>query len=142
MDQNEGDDLQNAKYSFCEEQGYSDQQFNLFDDSAWTELPYEFKVYAFNYCISDGSGYEEIKGLVTIDEITTLLSLEDLNNTLEGEGILLSEAEEEVMLLLEKEIKKRGRSVSEDDLYDATNNIINDLRDWKDDNHPDNLLAA
>ena len=55
---------------------------------------------------------------------------------------MISDAEDEVMLILEKRVKKAGRSATEDDLYDATKQLLKDLRDYLDDNHPDNFQAA
>ena len=142
LDPGEGDELQNAKYSFCEEMAFSQDESDDFEENSWKSFPKEFKVYAFNYCILDGTGFEQVKGLLTIKEIVSLVQIEKLNETLEENGISIFEAEEDVMLLLEKKIKRMGRSATEDNLYDATNKIISDLRDWMDDNHPDNIAAA
>ncbi|ABX09108.1 hypothetical protein [Prochlorococcus marinus] len=141
LDPQEGDEFQNAKLSYCAERNFSEDETQSFEDQPWQSLPKEFKLYAFQYCILEGIGYGDIQDLMSTDEIISLVSLDRINDQLENDGIFLSEAEEEVMLILEKNIKNSGKKATEDDLYDATKKVIGQLRDWLDDNHPDNLAA-
>ncbi len=142
LDSPNGEDLENCKYSFFEEKGFSGDQIDDFESNDWSSFPKDFKVYAFEYCIIDGITYENIKDSMSVDEITALIPLETLNEKIESEGLMLSEAEDEIMLILENRIKENNGSALEDDLYDATHQLLSDLRDWLDDNHPDNLEAA
>ena len=138
----QAEELENCKQNYCAEKNWNNQETDDFQELGWEEYPNEFKVFAFDYCIHNGIAYEDIQGSMTVDEISSLISLEKLNEKLEDEGLMISEAEDHVMLILEKKIKKTGRTATEDALYDATKRMITNLRDWMDDNHPDNIKAA
>ena len=142
LDINKGEDFENCQYSFCSEKDFNIEETEDFKQKSWKSFPSEFKIFAFDYCIKDGIAYENVKELMTVSEIVSLISIEKLNEKLEDEGLLLSEAEDDVMLILERRIKKSGKDVTEDDLYDATKKILSELRDWLDDNHPENINAA
>ena len=142
LDGSQGEEFENCKYTFCEENGLDAQDIEDFQDNSWESFPKEFKIFAFNYCIAEGIAYENIQCSMPVDEITSLISIEILHEKLEDEGLMISDAEDEVMLILEKRVKKAGRSATEDDLYDATKQLLKDLRDYLDDNHPDNFQAA
>ena len=142
LDPTRGEDFENCKYTFCEEKGLSPEETEDLQDNSWQSFPKGFKTFAFDYCISSGIAYEDIEDSISIDEIVSLISVEKLNEKLEDEGLMISEAEDEVMLILEKRVKQIGRSATEDDLYDATKKLLIELRDWMDDNHPDNIQAA
>ena len=142
LDVGQGEDLENCKYSFCEAKGFDTEETQDFQDNSWISFPKDFKVFAFDYCITDGIAYEDVQGLTSVDEITSLISLEKLNEKLEDEGVLISEAEDDVMLILERRVKKAGLLATEDILFDATKKLLNDLRDWMDDHHPDNVKTA
>ena len=142
LDIQQGDDFENCKLSFCAEKGLDDEDTDEFQSNSWESFPKEFKIYAFDYCIKNGIAYESIEASLSVNEITSLISLESLNEKIEDLGITVSEAEDDVMLILERRVKKTGGTASEDDLYDATKQLLVDLRDWLDDNHPDNIQAA
>ena len=142
LDVPQGEEFENCKYSFCEEKALTPEEAEDLQDNSWASFPNEFKVYAFDYCISGGVAYEAIDSPVTIDQIVSLVSIETLNEKIEDQGLMLSEAEDDVMLILEKKLKKLGISATEDDLCDATKKLLQDLRDYQDDNHPDNIKVA
>ena len=142
LDPWQGEDFENCKHSFCAEKEFDTEAIEDFQDNSWLSFPEEFKVYAFQYCIEDVLAYESIQESISVEEITSLISIEKLNEQLEDEGLMISEAEDDVMLILEKKLKKAGKNVCEDDLYDATKKLLNELRDYLDDNHPDNLKVA
>ena len=142
LDAAQGEELENCKYTFCETKGFDSDETEDFQDNSWESFPKEFKVFAFEYCISNGLAYEDIQEAMTVKEIASLISVKDLNEKLEDEGVMVSEAEDDVMLLLEKRVKRAGRAATEDDLFDATKILLSDLRDFMDDNHPDNIQAA
>ena len=142
LDPNQGEEIENCKYTYIADQCLSTEETEDFQDNNWISFPKEFKRFAFQYCIIDGIAYENIQSSMPVDEIVSLISLEKLNEKLEEEGLMISEAEDDVLLILEKRIKKAGRTATEDDLYDATQKLLMDLRDWMDDNHPDNIQVA
>ncbi|WP_320667053.1 hypothetical protein [Prochlorococcus sp. MIT 1307] len=142
LDSQEGEDFENCKHSFCSEKGLDKEETEEFQDNSWESFPNDFKAYAFDYCILEGVAYEDVECTLDVAQITSLISVEKLFEKLEDEGISPSEAEDDVMLLLERRLKKAGKSATEDDLYDATQNLLSDLIDWMDDHHPDNIEAA
>ena len=142
LDLPEGDEFENCKYTFCEEKGFSSEVAEEFQSESWKFFPNEFKIFAFDYCIANGSAYESIQDTMTANEIASLISFETLNDKMDEEGLMLSEAEDDVMLLLERKVKASGRFATEDDLYDATKKLLTDFRNWLDDNHPENIKAA
>ncbi len=142
LDPNQGEEIENCKYTFIADQGLTTEESEDFQDNSWGSFPNEFKRFAFKYCIVDGIAYESIESPMSVSEIASLISAEKLNEKLRDEGLTISEAEDDVLLILEKRVKKAGRAATEDDLYDATKKILMDLRDWMDDNHPSNIQAA
>ena len=142
LDLRQGEEFENCKHTFSAEKGLDIEETEDFQDNSWESFPREFKIFAFDYCILSGIAYEDVQDTLTVDEIVALISIEKLNEELEDEGLMISEAEDDVMIILEKKVKKTGKSATEDDLYDATKKLLTDLRDWMDDNHPDNIKAA
>ena len=142
LDLEKGNDFENCKHSFCADKDLGQEDTDDFQDNSWESFPHEFKIYAFDYCIKNGIAYENIQSTMTADEIVSLISVEQLNEKIENAGLMVSDAEDDVMLILERRVKKAGRTASEDDLYDATKKLLRDLRNWMDDNHPDNIKAA
>ena len=142
LDSKQGEEFENCKYTFCENKGLASEEADEFQSNSWESFPREFKVFAFDYCIINGTAYDEIQDTMKVNEIISLISLDKLNQKIEEEGLMLCEAEDDVMLLLERRVKKAGRSATEDDLYDATKRLLIDLRNWMDDNHPENTKAA
>ena len=97
-----------------------------------------FKVFAFDFLLACGKAYSQITSSSVV-EIVKLIAPEKLQEKLDDEGISYngSEAEDEVMFILEKKAKKKGLNVSEDDLESATKIAIQEMRDWIDDHYED-----
>ena len=141
LDSEERDEFQNAKLSYCAERNFSDEETDDFDQLSWSSFPSDFKLYAFEYCILDGVSYSDVQNNINLENLVSLISLDKVIERLENQGLSLSEVEEEILILLEKELRKLGKSATEDDLYDATKVISVEFINYLDDNHPDNIAA-
>jgi len=129
---------EDAKNEYWEKKGMDDDDIEEFEESALLGdgYPNEYKVFAFDFLIANGKVYSEMTK-TSLDEIVGLISPEKLQENLDDEGIAYSgsEAEDEVMLILERKAKKKGLNISEDDLEAATKAAIQEMRDWIDDNY-------
>ncbi len=134
LDPEAGED---AKNEYWEQKGMSDDDIEEFEESALLGdgYPDDYKVFAFDFLITCGKAYSKITSSSVV-EIVKLITPEKLQERLDDEGISYngSEAEDEVMFILEKKAKKKGLNVSEDDLESATKIAIQEMRDWIDDN--------
>ena len=135
LDPDAGED---AKNEYWDQKEMDDDDIEEFEESALLGdgYPDDYKVFAFDCVITSGKAYSGIT-TTSLDKIVELISPEKLQEKLDDEGISYSgsEAEDEVMLILERRAKKRKLNVSEDDLEAATKTAIQELRDWIDDNY-------
>ena len=127
-----------AKQEYWDQKGMGDDDIEEFEENALLGdgYPDEYKIFAFDFVITSGKAYSEIT-TTSLDEIVGLISSQHLQENLDNEGISYggSEAEDEVMLILEKRAKKNKINVSEGDLEAATKIAIQEMRDWIDDNY-------
>ena len=135
LDPEAGEDAKNA---YWEEKNMDDDDIEEFEESALLGdgYPDEYKIFAFDFLINSAKAYSGIK-TTSLDEIVGLITPETLQEKLDDEGISYSgsDAEDEVMFILEKRAKKKGLNVSEDNLEAATKRAIEEMRDWIDDNY-------
>ena len=113
LDSEDRDEFQNAKLSYCAERNFSDEETDDFDQLSWSSFQSDFKLYAFDYCIFEGIAYSEVQNNLNLDNLVSLISLEKIVEKLEQKGLSLSEAEDEIMLSLEKRLKKLGKYATE-----------------------------
>ena len=129
---------EDAKNDYWQQKGMDDDYIEEFEESALLGegYPDEYKVFAFDFLITSGKAYSNMT-TTSLDEIVGLITPEKLQEKLDNEGISYnsSDAEDEVMLILERRAKKNGLNVSEDDLEAATKSAIQEMRDWIDDNY-------
>ena len=134
------DDEEDAKTKYWEQNGMNDDDIEEFEESALLGdgYPDEYKIFAFDYLITNGKAFCGITS-TPLNEIVQLISSEKLQEKLDNEGISYSgqDAEDEVMFILEKRAKKKGLTISEDDLDAATRIAIQEMRDWIDDHYED-----
>lgn len=134
------DDGEDAKNQYWEQNGMDDDDIEEFEENALLGdgYPDEYKIFAFDYLIASGKAFSGITA-TPLDEVVKLISSEKLQEKLDSEGLSYSgsDAEDEVMLILERRAKKKGLNVSEDDLEAATKIAIQDMRDWIDDHYED-----
>ncbi len=132
------DVVEDAKNEYWEQQGMDDDDIEEFEESALLGdgYPDEYKVFAFDFLITSSKAYSTMT-TSSLEEIVGLISPEKLQEKLDNEGISYSgsEAEDEVMLILERRAKKKGLNFSEDVLEAATKNALQEMRDWIDDNY-------
>ena len=135
LDPDAGED---AKNEYWEQKGMDDDDIEEFEESALLGdgYPDDYKVFAFDFLMANGQAYSKLT-TTSVDQIVKLITPEKLQEKLDDEGISYNEsdAEDEVMLILEKRAKKKGFNVSEDDLEAATKIAIQEMRDWIDDNY-------
>ena len=135
LDPDTGED---AKNEYWEQKGMDDDDIEEFEESALLGdgYPDDYKVFAFDFLITRGKAFSKMTS-ASSDEIVGLITPEKLQEKLDDEGISYngSEAEDEVMLIIERRAKKKGLNVSEDDLEAATKIAIQDMRDWIDDHY-------
>ena len=135
LDPDTGEDTKNE---YWKDKGMDDDDIEEFEESALLGdgYPDEYKVFAFDFLLSSGEIYSKMK-TTSLDEIVQLISPENLQEKLDIEGIAYNglEAEDEVMLILEKKAKKKAFHFTEDDLEAATKIAIQEMRDWIDDNY-------
>ncbi len=134
------DDGEDAKNQYWEQNGMNDDDIEEFEEGALLGdgYPDEYKIFAFDYLITSGKVFSGITA-TPMHEIVSLITSEKLQEKLDNEGISYSgsEAEDEVMLILERIAKKKGLTVCEDDLEAATKVTIQEMRDWIDDHYED-----
>ena len=135
LDPEDGED---AKNEFWEQNGMDDDDIEEFEESALLGdgYPEEYKIFAFDYLITRGKAFSGITA-TPLDKIVKLISSEKLQEKLDSEGLSYSgaDAEDEVMLILERRAKKKGLIISEDVLEEATRIAITQMRDWIDDHY-------
>lgn len=132
---------EDAKNEYWQQKGMNDDDIEEFEENALLGdgYPDEYKVFAFNFVITNGEAYSKITS-TSLDEIVSLISPEQLQEQLDEEGLSYSgsETEDEVMLILEKRAKKKSLNITEDDLEAATKIAIEEMRNWMDDNYASN----
>ena len=135
------DTREDTKNEYWEDKGMNDDDIEEFEESSLLGdgYPDEYKIFAFDFLITKGKGYSEMTK-TDLGEIVGLITPEKLQEKLDEEGISYSssEAEDEVMLILEKKAKKKGLNISEDDLEAATKVSIQEMINWIDDNYETN----
>ena len=132
------DAAEDAKSEYWKEKAMDDDDIEEFEENALLGdgYPDDYKIFAFDFLITNGKVYSNLTA-TSLDEIVGLISPEKLQEKLDDEGIAYngSEAEDEIMLILERKAKKKGFNVSEDNLEAATKIAIQEMRDWIDDNY-------
>ncbi len=132
------DAAEDTKNEYWKQQGMDDDDIEEFEESALLGdgYPDEYKVFAFDFLMTNVKAFTGMKK-TSINEMVGLISPEKLQERLDDEGISYNsqDAEDEVMLLLERKAQKKGFNVSEDDLEAATKIAIQEMIDWIDDNY-------
>ncbi len=132
------DAKEDSKNEYWNKKGMDDDDIEEFEESALLGdgYPDEYKIFAFDFLISTSKTYSQMSKS-SLEEIVNLITPEDLQEKLDEGGISYngSEAEDEVMFILERRAKKKGCNISEDDLEAATKIAIQEMRDWIDDNY-------
>ena len=127
-----------TKNEYWGQKGMDDDDIEEFEENGLLGdgYPDDYKIFAFDFLITKGKGYSDLCP-TSLETIIRLVSPDQLQEKLDNEGISYSgsDAEDEVMLIIEKAAKKKGLNISEDDLESATKIAIQEMRDWIDDNY-------
>ncbi len=127
-----------AKNEYWKKKGMDDDDIEEFEESSLLGdgYPDDYKVFAFDYLITTSKVYSNM-ATTSLEEIVALITPDKLQEKLDDEGISYNsaDAEDEVMLILERKAKKKQLNISEDDLESATKVAIQEMKDWIDDNY-------